>query len=87
MKYKIAKSEMTTFLKNANMSDFDVNSFMEQYNPTIGIAFSGGGYRAMLSGAGNMKALDSEPRTFCSWWYLTKCKLYGWFIRWCLAYW
>ena len=59
-RYKIAKSEMTTFLKNANMSDFDVDSFMEQYNPTIGIAFSGGGYRAMLSGAGAMKALDSR---------------------------
>ena len=61
-RYKIAKSEMTTFLKNANMSDFDVDSFMEQYNPTIGIAFSGGGYRAMLSGAGNMKALDSRAK-------------------------
>ena len=39
-RYKIAKSEMTTFLKKANMSDFDVDSFMEQHNPTIGIAFA-----------------------------------------------
>ena len=34
--------------------------FMEKSNPTIGIAFSGGSYRAMLSGAGAMKALDSR---------------------------
>ncbi|PUU83851.1 lysophospholipase [Tuber borchii] len=42
------------------MVDFDVGAFMSSYSPTIGIAFSGGGYRAMLSGAGEFKAMDSR---------------------------
>ncbi|RPA97206.1 lysophospholipase [Choiromyces venosus 120613-1] len=42
------------------MVDFDVGAFMNSYSPTIGIAFSGGGYRAMLSGAGEFKAMDSR---------------------------
>ena len=33
---------------------------METANPTIGLAFSGGGYRAMLAGAGELLALDSR---------------------------
>lgn len=42
------------------MVDFDVGAFMQSYSPTIGIAFSGGGYRALLSGAGEFAAFDSR---------------------------
>lgn len=48
------------FLNRANMTNFDVASFMDGYSPNIGIAFSGGGYRAMLNGAGVFKAFDSR---------------------------
>jgi lysophospholipase len=40
------------------MTNFDVDSFISSYSPTIALAFSGGGYRAMLSGAGAVKAMD-----------------------------
>ncbi|KAA8901927.1 lysophospholipase [Sphaerosporella brunnea] len=40
------------------MTDFDVVSFIDSYSPTVALAFSGGGYRAMLSGAGAVKAMD-----------------------------
>ncbi|RPB11045.1 lysophospholipase [Morchella conica CCBAS932] len=42
------------------MVDFDVGNFMSSYSPTIGIAFSGGGYRALLSGGGQFAAFDSR---------------------------
>ncbi|EMG50278.1 Lysophospholipase 2 [Candida maltosa Xu316] len=59
-RYQNAKSEMINFLKNANMTGFDIDTFMETSNPTIGLAFSGGGYRAQLAGAGELSALDSR---------------------------
>jgi lysophospholipase len=40
------------------MKDFDVDTFIDSYSPTVALAFSGGGYRAMLSGAGAVKAMD-----------------------------
>ncbi|KAF8476934.1 lysophospholipase [Kalaharituber pfeilii] len=42
------------------MIDFDVATFMDGYSPNIGLAFSGGGYRAMLNGGGVFKAFDSR---------------------------
>ena len=48
------------FLNRAALVDFDVASFMDGYSPNIGLAFSGGGYRAMLNGAGVFKAFDSR---------------------------
>ena len=51
---------LTDFLNRASMVDFDVASFMDGYSPNIGLAFSGGGYRAMLNGAGILKAFDSR---------------------------
>ncbi|KAI5961475.1 hypothetical protein KGF57_001712 [Candida theae] len=68
--YVEAKQEQTnkfliSFLNNrANLSDFDAESFInensDEHNITIGLAFSGGGYRAMLAGAGSVLALDDR---------------------------
>lgn len=59
-RYILAKQSLNQFLQGANLSDFDTDSFLNTSNPTIGLAFSGGGYRAMLSGAGELSALDSR---------------------------
>ncbi|KAG5419833.1 PLB2 [Candida metapsilosis] len=56
----VAKPSLKSFLSGANLTDFDIDSFLDQANPTIGITFSGGGYRAQLSGAGQYAALDSR---------------------------
>lgn len=53
------------FLGHANLTDFDADQFVDSatsslHNITIGVAFSGGGYRAMLSGAGQLSALDNR---------------------------
>ncbi|KAI5970033.1 hypothetical protein CANMA_000936, partial [Candida margitis] len=56
----VAKPSLKSFLSGTNMTDFDIDSFLDQANPTIGITFSGGGYRAQLSGAGQYAALDSR---------------------------
>ncbi|KAL7270413.1 Lysophospholipase 1 [Rhizina undulata] len=56
----ITDAALTTFLDRVALTDFDVATFMESYSPTIGIAFSGGGYRAMLNGAGALAAFDSR---------------------------
>ncbi|CAG9993897.1 unnamed protein product [Clonostachys byssicola] len=48
----IPEFDYTTYLQNGEK---DSNAI-----PNIGIAFSGGGYRAMLSGAGALAALDSR---------------------------
>ncbi|KAH3672808.1 hypothetical protein WICMUC_004030 [Wickerhamomyces mucosus] len=52
------------FLTRAGISDFDIEDFFDDAssNITIGLAFSGGGYRAMLNGAGQLSALDSNTR-------------------------
>uniref|UniRef100_A0A060TBV8 Lysophospholipase n=1 Tax=Blastobotrys adeninivorans TaxID=409370 RepID=A0A060TBV8_BLAAD len=54
--------ELKEFLKRANMTDFDMNSFFSNSsNPVnIALAFSGGGYRAMLSGAGMLAGTDKR---------------------------
>ncbi|KAH3672807.1 hypothetical protein WICMUC_004029 [Wickerhamomyces mucosus] len=52
------------FLTRAGISDFNIEDFFDDAssNITIGLAFSGGGYRAMLNGAGQLSALDSNTR-------------------------
>lgn len=58
---KNARKPLIDFLKHANMSDFNPEEFLSQNKttiPNIALAFSGGGYRAMLAGAGQMAALD-----------------------------
>lgn len=62
-RYPIAKQALSKFLHNANLQNFDVDSFLAHSNPTIGLAFSGGGYRAMLTGAGEISSLDSRTKT------------------------
>ncbi|KAI3402476.2 PLB2 [Candida oxycetoniae] len=59
-RYTIAKQNLGQYLKSSNLHDFDVDAFLSVANPTIGVAFSGGGYRAQLVGAGEYAALDSR---------------------------
>lgn len=59
-RHTVTDRAVIDFLNRASMIDFDVASFMNGYSPNIGIAFSGGGYRAMLNGAGAFKAFDSR---------------------------
>jgi lysophospholipase len=58
---------MKNFLKRMNIDGFDSDKYMDKVAqktykdmPNIGIAFSGGGYRALLNGAGAMAAFDSR---------------------------
>ncbi|RDW74258.1 lysophospholipase family protein [Aspergillus mulundensis] len=59
-------SPLTSFLTRLNITGFDAKAYMQQVSsntsdvPTIGIAVSGGGYRAMLNGAGALKAFDGR---------------------------
>ena len=58
---KITNDKIVEFLKYANMSDTvpeDYGNLNKSIH--IGLAFSGGGYRAMLNGAGQMSALDER---------------------------
>ncbi|CAK9438943.1 uncharacterized protein LODBEIA_P31670 [Lodderomyces beijingensis] len=64
-KQVLTNKHLVDFLANrVNMSDFDADSFINdnahEHNITIGLAFSGGGYRAMLAGAGSILALDDR---------------------------
>jgi hypothetical protein len=49
-----ATQSLQTWLELVNLENFNVPSFLanESNVPTLAIAFSGGGYRAMLNGAG-----------------------------------
>ncbi|OXV08462.1 hypothetical protein Egran_03774 [Elaphomyces granulatus] len=57
---------MRDFFKHISLGNFDPVSYLDQISnnasalPNIAIAVSGGGYRAMLSGAGAIKAFDSR---------------------------
>ncbi|KAI1496137.1 lysophospholipase [Biscogniauxia marginata] len=57
---------MVQFLRQANIPDFDapafINSNAQNFSvvPNIGIAISGGGYRALMNGAGFVAAADSR---------------------------
>jgi lysophospholipase len=57
---------MRDLLGRVNIEGFDVNGFMDRVSsnaselPNIGLAFSGGGWRAMLNGAGAVKAWDDR---------------------------
>jgi lysophospholipase len=59
-------SPMISFLSRANISSFNVSSYITETAkdakllPNIGIAVSGGGYRALMNGAGFIAAADSR---------------------------
>ena len=59
-------SSMSDFLRRLNISGFDAASYLRNHAnnatalPNVAIAASGGGYRAMLNGAGAIKAFDSR---------------------------
>ncbi|KAI5968664.1 plb1 [Candida margitis] len=61
----ITNKNLINFLQNkSNLTDFDAESFIndnaKDHNISIGLAFSGGGYRAMLCGAGQLLATDDR---------------------------
>lgn len=57
---------MREFLSRMNVSGFDAGQYIDNNRnnvsalPNIGMAFSGGGWRALINGAGVLKALDSR---------------------------
>ncbi|KAJ6256849.1 Lysophospholipase [Drechslerella dactyloides] len=57
---KVANAALVDFLGRVDMKDFDHKAFLSGYTPTVGLAFSGGGYRAMLNGAGVINAFDAR---------------------------
>lgn len=68
----ITNENLRWFLKLANMTDFDTESYLDKLstlsktntsvnaNPRIALAFSGGGYRAMINAAGQISGLDNR---------------------------
>ncbi|KAH3663593.1 hypothetical protein OGAPHI_004994 [Ogataea philodendri] len=68
----ITNTNLRWFLKLANLTDFDTDDFLDTLSeesktnssilstPRIGLAFSGGGYRAMLGAAGQIAGLDNR---------------------------
>lgn len=56
------------FLARANISDFDTDAYIESMKqnisamPNVAIAISGGGYRALMHGAGVISAFDNQTQ-------------------------
>lgn len=59
---KKTRKAISDFLDNVNIRDFDSGSFLDRDGayPRIAISLSGGGYRALLNGAGFIKAADER---------------------------
>lgn len=63
---------MKEFLSRANIPNFDASAYIEDRRdnttalPNIALSFSGGGYRALLNGAGALSAFDSRTRNATS---------------------
>lgn len=54
------KPALGAFLKQQNIGDFDVDSFLSKASPKIALAAAGGGLRATLMGIGTFQALDNR---------------------------
>jgi lysophospholipase len=58
--------DMQNLLARLNISDFNATQYFTSFQPSslpnIGIAFSGGGYRALLNGAGAFAAFDERTK-------------------------
>ncbi|GAQ05301.1 lysophospholipase [Aspergillus lentulus] len=58
---------MKDFFGHTKINDFNAVSYLDNISsdalllPNIGIAVSGGGYRALMDGAGALKAFDGRP--------------------------
>ncbi|OWB74343.1 hypothetical protein B5S31_g4132 [[Candida] boidinii] len=61
-RHKITDQNLKWFLNLADMKDLDTDDFIDNLNRSIniGLAFSGGGYRAMLTAAGEISGLDNR---------------------------
>ncbi|KAF5119326.1 hypothetical protein DV495_004810 [Geotrichum candidum] len=59
-RHNVTNPKLIEFLKRMNLDNFDAESFLANSSLNIGLAFSGGGYRAMLCGAGQLAALDER---------------------------
>lgn len=63
----VSSNAWSTYLNNPalNLTGFDIAGFVANTSnlPNVGLAFSGGGYRAMLHGAGLYNAFDSRNST------------------------
>ncbi|CDK29602.1 unnamed protein product [Kuraishia capsulata CBS 1993] len=61
-RHEITDKNLISWLEHANITDFKPADFINNANRSINIAvaFSGGGYRAMLNGAGQLSALDNR---------------------------
>lgn len=59
-RHKITNKKLQMYLERVGMQDLNVKEFLKDTNLNIGLAFSGGGYRAMLAGAGELAALDER---------------------------
>jgi lysophospholipase len=62
-----ANQNLKSWLQQVNLQDFDLNSFFANKSnlPVEAIAFSGGGYRAMLNGAGVFQGKSLLDVSFC----------------------
>lgn len=60
---------LRAFLRQANISGFDTDFYLDNvvnnvdFLPNFGIAISGGGYRALMNGAGALAAFDDRTDT------------------------
>lgn len=59
-RHKVTDPALISFLERQSMDGLDATEFLANVSLNIGIAFSGGGYRAMLAGGGQLAALDSR---------------------------
>jgi len=55
-----AAQSLQSWLEHVNLENFNVSAFFANQSnvPTLAIAFSGGGYRAMLNGAGVFQGIS-----------------------------